>query len=346
MKTSSKIIVLTLNALLCALIVICASLFMDGWSTAVRVICCCVAGVGFIFELVVFLLKKEALFKSGFVLIICASLVVGTIAIISKVANLAKYPTDGEKIDRLIELIQGLGGWGYLVYFLIQVLQVVILPLPAAVCYIPGSLVFGAWQATLVATAGVFVGSVISYFIGKVFGKRAVVWIAGKDTVEKYSSYLTKHCKVLFVLMQILPFFPDDVLCMLAGVMSMNFVFYISVIIIVRPAIIALYCFLGNGTLIPFSGWGIPVWIAIFAVCIVLAVLSFKYQDRFEKWLISKFTSRKKSVISKNENVPSCNKDGENEALNYSCGKESEECNIKDLNPKSEDNKDNDCNKI
>ncbi len=63
--------------------------------------------------------------------------------------------------------------------------------------------------------------------------------------------------------------------------------------VIVRPMIIAAYCFLGNGSVIPFSGWGIPVWIAIFAVCIVLALLSLKYQDRVEKWLVSKFKKKK-----------------------------------------------------
>ena len=124
---------------------------------------------------------------------------------------------------------------------------------------------------------------------GRLFGKRAVVWIAGGDTVEKYTSYIGKKGKVIFLLMQILPFFPDDILCMVAGLGSMNFAYFITVMIAVRPAIIALYCFLGNGSLIPFSGWGIPVWIAVFAVCIVLAVLSLKYGDRVEKWLISRF---------------------------------------------------------
>lgn len=64
--------------------------------------------------------------------------------------------------------------------------------------------------------------------------------------------------------------------------------------VLVRPLIIAAYCFLGNGTVIPFEGWGIPVWIAIFVACIALAALSLKYQGRFEKWLISKFSKNKK----------------------------------------------------
>lgn len=84
-----------------------------------------------------------------------------------------------------------------------------------------------------------------------------------------------------------------------------EFSFLLAVMVLVRPLIIAAYCYLGNGSLIPFSGWGIPVWIAIFVVCIALAALSFKYQDRVEKWLVSKFKK------NKNQENTEINKDEE-----------------------------------
>lgn len=294
MKRRWKIILLCINILMCAFIAVCTALFMNGWSLTVRIVCYCIASVGLIFGLVTFFIDKESLFKSGFVIVAFSAITVVLISIISGVAKLDNYPTDGEKIDRLVEFIEGLGGWGYLVYFIIQVLQVVILPIPAVVCYVPGSLIWGPVNATLIASAGVITGSVISYFIGKVCGKPAVVWIAGSENVEKYAPYLAKRGKVLFVIMQILPFFPDDILCMLAGLTGMNFAFFSVSIILIRPAIIATYCFLGSGTVIPFSGWGIAVWAAIFIVCIVLAVLSFKYQDKIENWLINKLKNLKR----------------------------------------------------
>lgn len=293
MKKTQKIILLCINILLCALIAVCTSFFMQGWSLTVKIVCYCVAGVGLIFETVTFFIKKDALFKSGFILVALVAIVVAFIAIITATFSLGDYPTDAEKTERLIEIIQSFGVWGYLIYFLIQVLQVVILPLPAAVCYIPGSLIWGPLTATLIASAGVIVGSVIAYIIGKYCGKPVVVWIAGKEATEKYTNILSKKGKILFLMMQILPFFPDDIICIVAGLTCMNFAFFIATIVIVRPVIIAMYCYLGSGTIIPFSGWGIPVWIAIFAVCIILAVLSFKYQDRVESWLVKKFKRNK-----------------------------------------------------
>lgn len=133
----------------------------------------------------------------------------------------------------------------------------------------------------------------ICYFLGRKFGRKALVWLAGKDATEKYADYIGNRSKGIFLIMQILPFFPDDVLCIIAGLTAMNFPYFAGVIILVRPLIIAAYCFLGNGSVIPFSGWGIPVWIAIIAVFVVLAVLSFKYQKKFEDWLFSKFSKKK-----------------------------------------------------
>ncbi|MGN1061245.1 MAG: TVP38/TMEM64 family protein, partial [Candidatus Coproplasma sp.] len=157
--------------------------------------------------------------------------------------------------------------------------------------------------ATLIASAGAITGSVIAYVLGKYCGKPLVVWIAGKETTEKYTNILSKKGKILFLMMQILPFFPDDIICIVAGLTCMNFAFFMATIVVVRPAIIAMYCYLGSGTIIPFSGWGIPVWIAIFAVCIILAVLSFKYQDKVETWLVKKFKRKKGDKFGGDKNA-------------------------------------------
>lgn len=301
MNNKSKIAVLSATVILCAAVIAETLSLMYGWGTLVKVVCCTVAAIGVIFSVTVFILDKQPLLKSCFIIVVCMFIVISVLALLSTFADLNDYPTDEEKINRVTEIIKGTGKWGMLIYVIIQILQVLILPLPAAVCYIPGSLIWGAPMATLLASVGVIIGSVSAYFIGRIFGKKVVVWIAGGDTVEKYTAYIGNKGKVIFLLMQILPFFPDDILCMVAGLGSMNFAFFITVMVTVRPAIIALYCFLGNGSLIPFSGWGIPVWIAIFAVCIVLAVLSLKYQDRLEKWLVSRFNKKRGGEEEKKE---------------------------------------------
>jgi len=295
MGNKGKIAILIVNILLCVASILFTYFLMSSWGVLIRVVFYVIAGVGIAVSLVAFFWKKVAILKTAFVLLIFAVVVLSAFIIISEVGHLNEYETDEDKINGLVKIIGDTGAWGMVVYVLIQVLQVVILPLPAVVCYVPGAIIWGAPMATLLASVGVIIGSVISYFIGRIWGKKAVIWIAGKETTEKYSAYFGKRGKGIFVIMQILPFFPDDILCMIAGLTSMNFVYFLVVMCTVRPAIISVYCFLGSGDIIPFSGWGIYVWIAIFVVCIALAVISFKYQDKFESWLISKFSRKKKT---------------------------------------------------
>lgn len=293
MGKTAKIIISVTDTILCIFIVAGTALFMGGWAAYIQAALYIIAPASFIVSVVSLALKKESLFKSAFIITALIAIFLCCLIIMNEVWRLNDYETTEEKINVLVESIRNTGGWSMLVFVIIQVLQVLILPLPAVVCYVPGSLVFGPLVATLLASLGVIIGSVIAYFIGRIFGKKVVDWIAGKDVTGKYASYMGKRGKVIFVLMQILPFFPDDLLCMVAGLSGIGFPFFIISVAIVRPAIIAVYCYLGSGTIIPFSGWGIAVWIVILAVCIVLCVISFKYQDKIENWLFKKFKKKK-----------------------------------------------------
>ena len=294
MSLKGKITIFILNVLFCSVVIIETALMMYGWGTLVKVLLYGIAAAGLLIGVISFALNKPAFLKTCFLLMLCAVFIISVIALISNFARLNEYPSDSEKINRLTEIIRSTGSWGMVVYFLIQILQVLILPLPAIVCYVPGTQIWGPLYATLLASAGVIAGSLIAYALGKFFGKRAAVWIAGEEAVEKYVKIIGNKGKVIFLLMQILPFFPDDILCIIAGLTAMSFPFFLATIVIVRPIIIALYCYMGTGNIIPFSGWGIPVWIAIFAVCIALAVLSLKYQDKVESWLVSRFRKKDK----------------------------------------------------
>ena len=302
MNNKSKLTISIINILLCAAIALLTGFLMNDWGVLVRIAFFGVSAAGIIATTVTFFLDKQAILKSALILLIVAAFFLASFILVGEVWHINDYENDEDKIKAIVKMIENTGAWGIAVFLIIQILQVVILPLPAAICYIPGALIWGSLVGTLLASAGVLVGSLINYFIGKVWGKKAVEWIAGKETCDKYSAYFYKKGKVIFVLMQILPFFPDDILCMVAGLTAMNFPFFLAVMILVRPLVIAAYCYVLSGTFIPFEGWGLIVWGVIFIVCIVLAVLSFKYKDRFENRLVEKFGKKnKKEEVSSQE---------------------------------------------
>lgn len=50
----------------------------------------------------------------------------------------------------------------------------------------------------------------------------------GKRKTEKYSRIINENGKFLFVMMLLLPFFPDDVISLLAGASNMSLPFFRS----------------------------------------------------------------------------------------------------------------------
>lgn len=177
---------------------------------------------------------------------------------------------------------------GILVYILIQILQVVFLPIPASIICIVGSLIYGPWLGGLYCCIGVLVGSYLSYFIGKVFGYKLVTWIVGKENTDKYSDILRKRGGVFLSLAFLLPMFPDDILCFIAGTTKMRAKTFLWITLITRPIGVVCMALFGSGYLIPFSGWGIYAWGVILVVAVALVYIIFRWQEQIQNYILSK----------------------------------------------------------
>ena len=178
-----------------------------------------------------------------------------------------------EKINNVEELrkfVKESGQWGILVLFGLTLLQVVVLPIPAAVTILIGVLMYGSTVSFIVSTLGTIAGSIICFLLGKFFGYRVVAWIIGDEKAKKYADFINEKGKIPFIVMLLFPFFPDDILCMTAGLTKMTFKFFIITVVLTRPVMIAFVSYFGTGDIIPFSGWGIPVWIGMFVFAVAL----------------------------------------------------------------------------
>lgn len=173
--------------------------------------------------------------------------------------------------------------WGVLVYMAIVILQAAIIPIPMVVTILAGVAIYGSFWTFIMVSIGVIIGSIISFFIGRTFGKRLALWMFGEKKVEKYGYYIGKKHKGMFIVMLLFPFFPDDMICLLAGVSEMSFKFFFFSLVFTRPIMIGVTAFLGSGNIIPFSGWGIPVWIGLIVVTILAFVGVNLLQKRMDK---------------------------------------------------------------
>lgn len=183
--------------------------------------------------------------------------------------------------DSLKAFIVDSGYWGFAVFIGLTVFQVVALPLPAALTIVLGVAIYGPTVSFVLSTIGTIIGSIISFMLGKVFGRRLCNWMFGAEQTEKYAKLLNEKGRFLFIIMLLFPAFPDDMLCMVAGITDMSYLYFTVVCTLTRPVMIGLTAYLGSGV-IPFEGWGIPVWIALGCLLVAAFIMLTGVKARIE----------------------------------------------------------------
>ncbi len=197
-------------------------------------------------------------------------------------------------VQNFKNFILSTGTMGILIYIFIQMGQIIFLPIPASIIAVAGAVIYGPLLGAIYCTVGVLLGSYLSFFIGRTLGYRLVCWVVGRENAEKYANLLNNNGKVFLGLAFLLPMFPDDILCLISGITSMKFRYFFVITTIFRPIGVFCMCFFGSGSVIPFSGWGIPLWIVIAIVMAICVILTYKYQSKMEEWVIKKLVRRKR----------------------------------------------------
>lgn len=197
-------------------------------------------------------------------------------------------------IDDFRTYVEGFREYAVPVFILIQFLQVVALPVPSFITVTAGVLMFGPFLGGVYSCVGIIVGSLTAFFIGKILGKKAIEKLLGKDKLQKGLDLVKGKEKVLLVFAFLFPFFPDDLLCFVAGITSVGAVFFTVMIIIVRIITVFLSSYSVNNQIIPYNTWwGILLWIAFFILTAIATKLICKYGDKIELWFLKKFSKNK-----------------------------------------------------
>lgn len=167
------------------------------------------------------MMKREQLIKILKVAIISTVIILVAEAIFD-------IPVISNWFSELITNSSGVVVW--LIIWLIMFLQVTVLNVPAYVilsaCVSVGIETLSI-QFILVVLSAYMFGCLLAYFLGYKFGKKAVKWCAGsEEDYEKWSNYINKKGKIWYALTVMFPFFPDDLLCIVAGAVKFDFWWY------------------------------------------------------------------------------------------------------------------------
>ena len=166
----------------------------------------------------------------------------------------------------LMQSVNRLSWLGILIYISLLVLAVLISPIPSTPVIIAGGAVWGPLPAGIYGIIGVFLGSMIAYFIGRSLGRSAVQALTGK--VIYFSKRRGEvYLGWLMFISHLLPVLPFDLMSYGAGISGLSLPIYTSTTLLGTIPGTFFLTYIGAVFTI-----GLPVGIAIVATFLVLVI--------------------------------------------------------------------------
>lgn len=192
-------------------------------------------------------------------------------------------------LDGLRAYIVRFSPYSHLLFFLVQFLSVVLAPIPSNITAAAGGVLFGTWPAFLLTFGAVATGSLLVFWLARALGRDFTDKIVSRKLSEKYRNVLCAKAPVFLALAFLFPFFPDDMLCILAGLTGLSFRRFAVIVFLTRPWGLLFASALGGATL------GLSPWVMLPIALLGLAVflLGLKYGDRLEQTILDRLKERK-----------------------------------------------------
>ena len=186
--------------------------------------------------------------------------------------------------------------WGIAIFFLIEFLQVVALPIPSFLIILAGVNIWGIWQTILICGSSVILASSMAFFIGKRWGVKAITKLMGKTKYESYKNLLSKNCKLYLSLMFIFPFFPDDLLCVLAGTTDIKFHQFFIISLLTRPISIIVTALLGEYFIDILEANSLKNIIVFLIILLSLLIILVKNKNKIFDFLETKIKKKQSKI--------------------------------------------------
>lgn len=184
-------------------------------------------------------------------------------------------------VEAMRGFVAGFGAWAPAVFFLAQVAQVLLAPIPGGVTVVVGTLLFGAWGGLALSVAGATVGSALLFLAVRRWGRHLARRLVGNESFERYVGVLDERGTLLFVVM-LVPFMPDDVVAGLAGLSAVSLRRFVVFVAVGRTPSWALTS-LVTADLATRSA---AVWIVALLTAAAILALGVWHCGRLESWLV------------------------------------------------------------
>jgi len=160
--------------------------------------------------------------------------------------QLIKFYNSFHDRPQLKRLITSFGPYSPLVYIFVQIMQVVIAPIPGGAVEFIGGYLFGVKAGFVYSMIGLLLGSWAAFSIARIFEKLAVEKLVSPQTMKKFGYLIGREGVILSFLLFLIPGFPKDALCYILGLTPMHTGIFLFISVVGRIPGTLIACLQGG----------------------------------------------------------------------------------------------------
>jgi len=142
--------------------------------------------------------------------------------------------------------LETLGPVAPVAFVLLQAAQVVVAPIPGQILAGVGGYLFGGWLGLVYSMTGVVLGSSVVFVASRHWGRPFVIRVLDPATRDRFDGFVDEYGAVGLFVAFLLPAFPDDALCLLAGLTAIRFRRFLVLLVVGRTPTFAVAAVAGT----------------------------------------------------------------------------------------------------
>jgi len=199
----------------------------------------------------------------------------------------------------MLVFLDSLGPLSFIGFILLQVLQVVVAPIPGEVTGLLGGFLYGPLLGVFLSTIGLTIGSYIAFALARAFGRPLVDRLVDKRVMKRFDYLLHHKGAFLVFLLFLIPGFPKDYLCYILGLghlTTMEFLVIGGTGRLFGTILLTL-----GGTYIRHHQY--LRFFVLAGTAIIVVFIAMAYRDKlerfFRKWHVVSYRNKKKKKTKK-----------------------------------------------
>jgi uncharacterized membrane protein YdjX (TVP38/TMEM64 family) len=138
------------------------------------------------------------------------------------------------------------GDWEQAFFIFVQILQVFFAPIPGQLTGFLGGFLFGFWHGLFLTMLGLTIGSFLAIGLSRLLRDYLVQKFVPENILKQFDYLIEKGGLMTFFMIFLLPAFPDDAVCFIAGLTRLSLSKLVIVCVLGRLPGMAVLTFAGT----------------------------------------------------------------------------------------------------